>query len=126
MSGDAEVITESDSVAIHISTHNTTPIANLHRLIKVDTGAGLDVVFFGANPNVPATSVDKQLVCIRQSIGSRNFSLENKLTISAKAANGKCYGVAIGPVEDRLVKITAVERSGPPGRPRELCLAVGC
>ena len=43
-------------------------------LTSADTGAGLYVLSVGANPSDRATSVDNQLVCIRQSsISSRNF-----------------------------------------------------
>jgi len=45
-------------------------VLNPHLLIRVDTGAGRIVL--GSNASVRATSVDKQVVCIRQSIGSHN------------------------------------------------------
>src|SRR6267154_4170030 len=46
--------------------------SNRHRLIHIDTGAGRHVLGSGANPSVRASRVDKQIVCIRQSIDSRN------------------------------------------------------
>src|SRR6267154_1952695 len=39
------------------------------RLLRVDTGAGQPVLGSAANPSVPATIVDNQVVCIRQPIG---------------------------------------------------------
>src|SRR6267154_5837339 len=54
---------------------STRTVGYEYTLTSADTGAGLYVLLVGANPSDRATSVDNQLVCIRQSssISSRNF-----------------------------------------------------
>src|SRR6267154_1483130 len=74
---------------------------------SADTGAGLRVRSIGANPSDRATSVDSQLVCVRQSsIGDHSFLPQIKLTIIRRAANADRCDVA------NTVAMPASRRSG--------------
>src|SRR6267154_2108262 len=104
---DVEANTEIENLEVLSSNHSSTNVGNLHFPTSVDTGGGLHVFGVGANPSVRATSVDNQFVCIRRSIGSRNFSLEIKLTIMVRVANGNICNVVKSYVDDRIAIYTA-------------------
>jgi len=64
---------DNDNFVCHTIEGGPSTVRDRYRLTSVDTGAGHRVRKTGANESVTATSVDKKVVCVRQSIDSHNF-----------------------------------------------------